>query len=86
MKDFGSLQGPLKEQISNLVQKLSETESDLDAAGRLIRKKDSIIERLTNLNKGMEKENNNLKVELDVIKIKSEADSKELQGLVDQLT
>lgn len=86
MKDFGSLQGPLKEQISNLAQKLSEAESDLDVADRLIRKKDSVIERLTNLNKGMEKENNNLKVELDVIKIKSEADSKELQGLVDQLT
>lgn len=53
MKDFDSLQGPLKEQLSNLVQKLSEAEFNLNAADRLIKKKDGVIEKLSASNNEM---------------------------------
>lgn len=85
LDDFGSIQGALKEELVDLVQQLSETESDLEVPIRTLKKKEITFDKLLLVKKETDDTNDFLMVDLKLERKKHEAEIIKVQEDIDQL-
>lgn len=85
MDIFESIQGPLKVKLVDLVQKLSETESDLESANRALKKKDDALEKLASLKKEADDTVDVLKLEVDDMKREKEVEIADVKESMERL-